>query len=263
MKDFENRIALVTGGARGIGGGIAASLAGAGAKVIVTDILDEVGEALASLINEEGGSATYHHLDVTREQEWSRLAGMIEDRFGRLDILVNAAGILIPGRIADASYADYKRVMDISCDGTFLGMKYGAPLLARRPDAAEYGAIINISSITAFTATPSALSYGASRAAVLSMTKSAARDFAESGLRIRVNSVHPGSVKTELSNITYGRLMSQGMTLEEAQASMTRLHPLGRLGTPEDIAEAVLFLASDKASWITGTSLTVDGGRLA
>ncbi len=122
---------------------------------------------------------------------------------------------------------------------------------------------MNISSIAAFSGFPGALSYAASRAAMLSMTKSAALDFAERGYRIRVNAVHPGSVRTDMSNFTYDQLMSRGLTLDEAIDHMTKLHPLGRLGTSGDIAEAVLFLSSDRASWITGASFVVDGGRTA
>lgn len=262
-KEFGGRVALVTGGARGIGGGIATALARAGASVVIADILDDQGGEHAAELSASGAEVCFRHLDVRSEGEWRALCDELQFTRGRIDALVNAAGILIPGGIEEISYEQYKKVTDISADGTFLSLKYCLPLLKARSEQVPMAAVVNVSSIAAFQGAAGALSYAASRAAVLSMTKSAALEWAQRGYKIRVNTVHPGSVKTDLSNITYGKLMERGMTLEQAVAHMTSLHPLGRLGTIDDIAQAVMYLASDRASWVTGTSLVIDGGRLA
>lgn len=263
MKDFDGRIALVTGGARGIGAGIAQALAREGAWVVVTDVLEQAGETLVQGMVASGANARFHPLDVRSEPGWQTLRDWLAATYGRLDVLVNAAGILVPGGIEDVSFAQYRKVMEISADGTFLSFKYCRELLKRRGTEGPHSAVVNISSVAAFRGAPNGLSYAASRAAILSMTQSAALEWAQKGYRIRVNSVHPGSVRTELSNITYEQLIQKGMSLDQAVTHMTGLHPLGRLGTTDDIAQAVLYLASERASWVTGTSLVVDGGRLA
>jgi len=259
-KEFEGRVALVTGGARGVCAGIAARLASEGAIVVICDVLKPEGEALAERLRDTGSSAAFHVLDVRSEEAWQGLGAALSEQYGRLDIVVNGAGILIRGAIENTSFAQYQKVSQVTSDGTFLSLKYCLPLLKIRTREVPQAAVVNVSSVAAFRGEPGALAYAASRAAMLSMTRSAALEFAQAGYGIRVNSVHPGSVPTELS---FGTLVESGLTAEQANAWMLTKHPIGRLGRIEDIAEAVAFLASDRASWVTGTSLVVDGGRLA
>ncbi|WP_306215032.1 SDR family NAD(P)-dependent oxidoreductase [Actinoplanes sp. RD1] len=263
MEDFKDRVALVTGAARGIGGGVADALAAAGATVMIGDILEPEGEAHAETLRAGGYRATFHSLDVRSEQAWQTVADTVRAEHGRLDMLVNSAGIMVPGGFEDVSFTDYRRDMQITVDSTFLSLKYLAPLLRQRTDAVAMASVVNVSSIAAFAGAGAAVSYAASRAAMLSLTRSAALDFAGRGYKIRVNSVHPGSVSTDLSAGMRGKLLQQGFTDEQVTDYMVGLHPLGRLGTVEDITAGVLYLLSDNASWVTGTSLTIDGGRTA
>ena len=263
MKQFEKQIAVVTGAARGIGAGIADALANQGAIVYVCDILESVGAELVAQLQEQGLQAHFQKLDVTSEADWQALVQRIRADHGRLDILVNNAGIMRTGGIEDVSFEQYKQVMSISADGTYLALKNMVDLLKARTPETPQAAVVNVASIGALRGAAFALSYAANRAAVVSMTNSAALDWASRKYSIRVNAVLPGSVRTELSQQTLEELMKTGMTLEQAIAYMTSLHPIGRLGTVDDVAQAVIYLASSNASFITGTALTVDGGRTA
>lgn len=260
---IKGSVALVTGGAAGIGAGIARALAGMGAHVVIGDVQEDAGAALAAEVTATGGVMAFQKLDVTSEHDWNAATKAIADRFGHLDILVNNAGILLRGGVEQTSLEDFRRVVDISEVGAFLGMKTCLPLLRQRRDPVPSASIVNVSSIGGLRGAPGAFAYGASRAALISMTKSAALEFANRGYAVRVNAVLPGSVQTQLSEQTYAELMGRGMTRADAIRHMTGLHPLGRLGTTDDIAGAVIYLSSPAASWITGTTLTVDGGRTA
>jgi 3alpha(or 20beta)-hydroxysteroid dehydrogenase len=238
---FDGRTVLVTGAARGQGAEEARRFAAEGARVVVADVLDDEGEATAAAI---GDAATYVHLDVTDEASWeAAVAGV-----GPLHVLVNNAGVLGPFTpLVETSMAELRRTLDVNLVGTFLGLKHAGAAIGRSGG----GAIVNISSIAGMWATPFAGPYTASKWAIRGLTKVAALELGRQG--VRVNSVHPGGVKTA---------MTAAVGDDGTSGWYDRL-PVPRIGTVEDVAAAVLFLASDEAAYITGTELVVDGGTLA
>ena len=242
MNDtLEGKVALVTGGARGIGAAIARRLHAEGAAVAITDILSDAGQALAA---ELGPRAAFFHHDVGDETAWIDAMAAVTATFGRLDILVNNAGIFHPGEIAQTAAADVEHQFRINQLGVFLGMKHGQVPLR----AAGGGCIINISSIAGQLGFPGAAAYVGTKWAVRGMTKTAALELAP--LHIRVNSVHPGFIDTP---------MLENNPPEANQAGLEAT-PLKRIGKPEEIAAAVAFLSGPDAGFITGAELTVDGG---
>jgi len=246
---LEGKVALVTGGARGMGEAEARLFASEGANVVVADLLDVEGQAVADAINAAGGEALFSHLNVTDEKNWEEVVADAVARFGRLDILVNNAGMdgVHEPHLLDTDAWD--AVMDVNAKGVFLGMKYA--ILEMRKNGS--GSIINISSISGFVGMEQThMGYNASKGAVRIMSKSAAVQNARQG--IRVNSVHPG-IMPPMS----GTLRPP----ERHEYLVTEKIPMGRVGEVEEVAAAVLFLASDDASYITGTELVVDGGYLA
>ena len=250
MGRLNGKVAIVSGGARGQGATEAKMFAREGAKVVLGDVLDEEGEQVEAQINESGGTATYVHLDVTREGDWRSAVDTAIDRYGKLDILVNNAGILISKGLEDTTVEDWDRIMEINAKGVFLGTKQAIPAMRR----AGGGSIINISSTAGLVGSPNGSpSYTATKGAVRLLTKSTAIQYAKEG--IRCNSVHPGPIDTEMIRHT----LTDPTRLEQR---MQRL-PLGRVGTPEDIAYGVLYLASDESSFVTGSELVIDGGTTA
>jgi NAD(P)-dependent dehydrogenase (short-subunit alcohol dehydrogenase family) len=246
---LADKVALISGGASGMGRSEATIFAQEGAKVVIGDILEAEGRDVADHITKAGGHARFVKLDVTSEASWQAAVQAAVTAFGKLDILVNNAGI--SGSGPDTMSATvWDTVMDINAKGVFLGMKYAIPAMQR----AGGGAIVNISSISGFVGQNRIhMAYNASKGAVRIMTKSAAVQYAEAG--IRVNSVHPGVMPPMRT--------SQASADPEWRAKMLRAVPLKREGRVEEVANAVLFLASDEASYITGTELVVDGGLLA
>ena len=246
---LTGKVALVTGGASGMGRSEAMIFAHEGAKVAVGDMLEAEGRDVVDHITKAGGQARFVKVDVTREADWQAAVQATVAAFGKLDILVNNAGI--SGSGPDTMSVDvWDKVMDINAKGVFLGMKYAIPALQQ----AGGGAIVNISSISGFVGQDRIhMAYNASKGAVRIMTKSAAVQYAKDG--IRVNSVHPGVMPPMRT--------SQASADPEWRAKMLRVIPLKREGRVEEVANAVLFLASDDASYITGTELVVDGGLLA
>jgi cyclopentanol dehydrogenase len=248
---LDNKVALISGGARGMGAVEAKLFCQEGAKVVFGDILDEDGRKVEAEIRELGGEATYVHLDVTQESDWQRAVETASSTYGKLDILVNNAGIAPRYETEDSLLAiteeDWDRVMGVNVKGVFLGVKFAIPLMR----AAGGGSIVNISSGAGIAPSPETpASYSASKGAVRIFTKSVAVQYAREN--IRCNSVHPGPIDTPM--------------LQSAQAgSEYRIErvPLGRIGTPEEIAYGVLYLASDEASFVTGSELIIDGGRTA
>jgi NAD(P)-dependent dehydrogenase (short-subunit alcohol dehydrogenase family) len=247
---LANKVAVVTGSAGGMGEAEARLFAQEGAKVVVADVLEAEGEAVVAAITQAGGEAVFVRLDVTSEEDWQETIGTAVARFGRLNILVNNAGISGSGDPDLLSTATWDRLLDINAKGVFLGMKFAIPAMQQ----AGGGAIVNISSISGLIGQDYIhMGYNASKGAVRLMTKSAAVQYAKSG--IRVNSVHPGMMPPMRTSVASAD--------PERRRQRLSLIPLGRPGEREEVAYAVLFLASDEASYITGTELVVDGGFTA
>ena len=247
---LENKVAFVSGGARGMGAAEAQLFAREGAKVVIGDVLDEDGRKTEAAINELGGECLYVHLDVSSEESWTSAVAETVNRFGKLNILVNNAGVVSRGKLEDLSVSEWDRVMDINAKGVFLGTKAAIPEMRK----AGGGSIINISSISGIVGQGNIQAvYNASKGAVRIFTKSAAIQYASEG--IRVNSVHPGAIDTPMT--------ADRQADAEAQRQAIALHPLGRTGTPDDVAYGVLYLASDESSFVTGSELVIDGGYLA
>lgn len=246
---LEGKVALITGGAHGMGAVEAKLFAREGAKVVIGDILEDEGRRVEAEIVEAGGEAMFLHIDVAREDDWSRGVQRIVARFGKLDVLVNNAGISGSGETDFSSTESWDRLMNVNAKSVFLGMKYAIPEMQK----AGGGAIVNISSISGFVGQEFVHpGYNASKGAVRLVTKAAAVQHAREG--IRVNSVHPGMMPPMLT--------SSPRSSPRRQAAVAAV-PMGREGRPEEVANAVLFLASDEASYITGTELVVDGGFTA
>ena len=245
-QDFSGRVALISGGGRERGQGAAEGrlLAARGARVILADVADEEGERTAG--NIEG--AEYAHLDVTSEADWDRVVGDIVTRHGRLDVVVNNAGVAAMAQLVNATTEDWNRTIAINQTGVFLGMRTGARAMIA---AGNGGAIVNISSVAGMEGLFGSMAYGASKWAVRGMTKIAAKELGKH--RVRVNSVHPGFINTDM-------LAQGGFDEGEQQQRIIKRVPMGRLGQPADIAEMVGFLCSDAASYITGQEFVVDGG---
>jgi 3alpha(or 20beta)-hydroxysteroid dehydrogenase len=262
---LTGRVALVTGGARGIGAASAAALAEAGAAVLITDVLDNEGEQVAACIVESGGRAGYLHHDVRDEAAWVAAVAAAEARFGGLDILMNNAGIFGAKAMSATTLEEFRNMQAINVDGVFLGMKTCIPAIAKRaPRWAGGGSIINLSSVAGLTGSPFAVAYNASKGAVRLMSKGAALECATLGLKIRVNSLHPGVIDTMMGDKVMADLgAAMGVGANDVRTNMMAAHPLGRFGVAADIASAVVFLASDDAGFMTGSEMVVDGGMTA
>ena len=246
---LENKVALISGGARGMGAVEAKMFVKEGAKVVIGDVLDEDGKQTEAEINEAGEECVFVHLDVTDETAWQDAVAAAVDRFGKLDILVNNAGIARINNVEDTTSDEWDLVMDINAKGVFLGTKAAIPEIRK----AGGGSIVNISSIAGLTGGRTS-SYAASKGAVRLLTKSSAIQYAGEG--IRCNSVHPGVIETPMTTTIM-------LNTQESRDLNVSRHPLGRVGQPEDIAYGVLFLASDESSFMTGSELVIDGGLTA
>ena len=244
---LEGKVALISGGARGMGAEEALLFAREGARVVIGDVLEE-GRDIAAQIG--GGQAIFVRLDVTRESDWQRAVSMAEEVYKRLDILVNNAGVSATGGIEDTTVEEWDRVMEVNAKGVFLGTKHAIPAMQRSGG----GSIINISSQLGIVAmNESSPQYIASKGAVRLLTKSTALQYAADN--IRCNSVHPGPIVTP---------MTQGRRSDEAVRELMESRiPLGRYGEAIDVAYGVLYLASDEASFMTGSELVIDGGWVA
>jgi 3alpha(or 20beta)-hydroxysteroid dehydrogenase len=262
---LSGRVALVTGGARGIGAASAQALAAAGAAVLITDVLDEDGEKTAASIAAKGARAGYLRHDVREEAAWVAAVGEAEKRFGGLDILLNNAGIFALKPMTETTIEEFRHMQAINIEGVFLGMKTALPAIGKRGGQwAGGGSIINLSSVAGLTGAAFAVPYNASKGAVRLMTKGAALECAQLGLKIRVNSIHPGVIDTMMGQKVMDDLAATaGGSANEIRSNMVALHPLGRLGVAADIANAAVFLASDDAAFMTGSEVVVDGGMTA
>ena len=250
MGRLDGKVALISGGARGQGAEEARLMAEEGAKVVFGDILDDQGKQVEAEITESGLNATYVHLDVTRESDWQAAVETAVGKYGGLHILVNNAGILIRKSIEETTEEEWDRIMAVNVKGVFFGTKHSIPAMRNSGG----GSIVNISSTAGLVGSlEGSPSYTATKGAVRLFTKTTAIQYAKDG--IRCNSVHPGPIDTEMIRDTIAD--------PERWAERLRRLPMGRVGTATDIAYGVLYLASDEASFVTGTELVIDGGTTA
>ena len=252
---LQNKTVLVTGGGSGIGEATSVRLAAEGARVAVTDLVESAAQRVVANISGAGGTAMALVQDVTLESEWEETVATVTDQWGEIDVLVNNAGVARPGNVEEATLADWRFVNSVNSEGVFLGMRACIPKM-RKPG----GSIINISSIEGIVGDPLLIAYNASKAAVRTMTKSAALHCAEAGHGIRVNSIHPGFIETAM--VADG-LAAMGDAAAEFHQRIIAAIPVGHLGQAMDIANAALFLASEESSYTTGSELVVDGGYTA
>lgn len=257
MQRLNGKVAVVTGGASGIGKAIAERLVHEGAAVAITDVQQALGEQVAS----DGGFLFLQH-DVSDEAHWTRVMNRVQERYGRLDILVNNAGILGPMDATnpeETRLEDWRRIFCVNVESVLLGCRAAIPAL----HASGAGSIVNISSIAGLLATPYATAYGASKATVRHLTKSIAQHCVERKLKVRCNSVHPGDVLTPWWH-TYAKQAAErrGVSVEAVMNEARSVIPMGDFAQPEDVAAAVLFLASDDSRHMTGAKLVVDGGLI-
>jgi len=251
----NGKTAIVTGGASGIGRSCALRLAAEGAQVVVTDVQVDAGTLVVQEITESGGKATFLEHDVTSEDVWQNVVAETVSAHGGLDVLLNNAGIGIGGSIVDMSLADWRRQQAINLDGVFLGVKHAIPAMRESGG----GSIINISSVAGLKGAPNLAAYNATKGGVRLFTKGVALECAHNRWNIRVNSVHPGVIETpiwEKVNPEFHQDGKNAVDLDEMAATV----PNGILGQPMDIANGVLFLASDESAYMTGTELVIDGG---
>jgi len=261
MNRLDGKVALISGAARGIGGETAKLMAQAGAKVVIGDVLDEPGRQTASGINAE-----YIHLDVTKEDQWAAAVDLAVSRFGKLDILVNNAGVFIGKGIEEISLAEWDRLVAVNMTGVFLGTRMAVPALREAAKSSEHGsAIVNLASIAGIVGSQLDPLYSMTKGGVTLFTKSAALEFGRKNYRIRVNSIHPGVIQTDMGAQTFVARARRSGTNDTAtiQQNVTDTVPWGRLGVPMDIAKGIVFLASDDAGYMNGAGLVVDGGVTA
>ncbi|TDV56194.1 SDR family NAD(P)-dependent oxidoreductase [Actinophytocola oryzae] len=259
---LAGRNALVTGGARGLGAGMAEALAAAGASVAIGDILEDEGKQTAQALRDSGATAEFVPLDVTDDASWASSVDTVVDAFGGLDIVVNNAGIEITSLITELDAADVRRMLEVNLLGTALGLKHA--LRAMRPGGAagNGGSVINIASVAATIAFPGISVYSATKSGIDRLTRVAAAESGKLGYGVRVNCIYPGLTPTTMGNQLAVDCAEIGLfpSPEAAAGAVVELTPLGRLGQVDDMADAVVFLASDAAKFITGAGLPVDGG---
>ncbi|MSP03708.1 MAG: SDR family oxidoreductase [Acetobacteraceae bacterium] len=266
MSRLDGKVALLSGAARGIGGETARLMAQAGAKLVIGDVLDEVGRQTVAAINADGGQAEYVHLDVTKEDDWIAAVNTVTAKFGKLDILVNNAGVFIGKGIEEISLAEWDKLVAVNMTGVFLGTKLCAPALREAAKNSEHGsAIVNLASIAGIVGSQLDPLYSMTKGGVTLFTKSTALEFGRKGYRIRCNSIHPGVIQTDMGAQTFvSRAQRMGSNDTQAIRQMvTDTVPWGRLGVPADIAKGIVFLASDDAGYMNGAGLIVDGGVTA
>lgn len=257
MNRLDGKVAFLSGAARGIGAETAKLMVSAGAKVAIGDVLDERGRQTAKEIGE---NAIYVHLDVTSEASWAEAMDATAKRFGKIDVLVNNAGIFNGKGVEEASLDDWHKLVAVNLTGVVLGTRAALPYLKKTK-----GNIVNLASIAGLVGSQLDPLYSLTKGGVTLFTKSTALEFGRKGYGIRVNSIHPGLIETDMGEKTFVmRAQQQGTNdTEKARQATLGLHPIGRLGVAADIAKGIVFLASDDASFMTGAGLVVDGGWTA
>ncbi len=244
---LDGKVALISGGASGIGAAHARVFAAEGAQIVIGDIQEAAGQQVAAAVTQQGGEAVWVRLDVSSEKDWQQAVHAAVARFGRLTTLINNAGVYWPAGVEAETRDQWQKMIDINQTGVWLGMKTALPALRESGNAA----IVNISSLYGLIGSPGSIAYHASKGAVRLMTKAAALEYVQQG--IRVNSIHPGQIDTPIL---------AGLTPEQ-NAQIKAATPMGRLGRPEEIAFGSLYLCSDEAAYTTGTELIIDGGWFA
>lgn len=255
MNRMRGKTAIVTGGAVGIGRACALKLAEEGAAVTVTDLDAGKGSIVVEEIRGRGGDAIFIEQDVADEARWEHVMKLVIERYKRLDVLVNNAGVALGKDVEHTTLAEWRWLMSINLDGVFLGTKHAIQAMKTN----RGGSIVNLSSIEGLVGDPNLAAYNASKGGVRLLTKSAALYCAKAGYSIRVNSVHPGYIWTPMVE---NFLKSQG-DVAQGRKMLDSLHPIGHIGEPDDIAYGVLYLASDESKFVTGTELVIDGGYTA
>jgi 3(or 17)beta-hydroxysteroid dehydrogenase len=265
MNRLDGKVALVSGAARGIGAETARKMAAAGAMVIIGDVLADSARRTASEISSAGGRVFALALDVTSEAAWAAAVDEAARQFGKLDILVNNAGMFLGKDLMDATMEDWNRLVAVNLMGVWLGTKVCAPALAESGRSSRQGsAVVNLSSVAGIVGDKVDPLYSMTKGGVTLFTKSAALSFAGKGWKIRVNSIHPGLIETDMGAQHIAvRAKQAGRDVERVRSVTMKAHPIGRLGTAEDIALAIVFLASDDAGFMTGSAMVVDGGLTA
>jgi len=266
MNRLDGKIALLSGAARGIGAETARKMAEAGAAVVIGDVLVDRARETAKEIADAGGKALAIALDVTTEQSWTAAVAAATKQFGKLDILVNNAGVFLGKDFMDATMEEWSRLVAVNMTGVWLGTKACAPALAESGKTSRHGsAIVNLASIAGIVGSQLDPLYSMTKGGVTLFTKSTALAFGRKGWKIRVNSIHPGVIETDMGAQTFSSRARQtgSNDVEAARNVAMKQHPIGRLGVAEDIALGIVFLASDDAGFMTGSGMVVDGGLTA
>jgi len=257
MGRLDGKVAIITGGAMGIGEADSRLFAKEGAKVVVADIREAEGKKVVKDIRENGGEAIFAKLDVSKESDWADGIDKVINKYGKLNILVNNAGIIVCVPFEETSLEQWNRIMDVNATGVFLGTKCAIKAMKNN---GELCSIVNRSSVAAKVAAHHMAAYGASKGAISTLTKQVAIACAEEGYTIRVNSVIPCEVRTPMAS---QEAKEFGMSVEDYLEKRKQGHPIGRIGEPIDIAYIDLYLASDESAWVTGSEFVIDGGVLA
>jgi len=262
MGQLTGRCALVTGGARGLGAGMAEALAAAGASVMIGDILVDAGKATAKAISDKGAKAGFVPLDVSDEAAWEKAVASTIAELGGYDILINNAGVEITSLVVDVKPADLRKMCDVNIVGVGLGMKHAFRAMKPGGAAGKGGSVVSISSVAATIAFPGIAGYSGTKSAVDRMTRVGAMEAGKLGYGVRVNCIYPGLVPTDMGMQLAGDVVAAGLfpSAEAAVGAVVEQTPLGRLGNVAEMADAVVFLCSDAARFITGAGLPVDGG---